>query len=78
MILRKPYAFLIKNFKLMHAILTVLISYLLYKSNTILHFFNEYLESVQIISDTEVISKVFHILIFAFPFLVIVFSIIIL
>ena len=62
----------------MHAILTVLISYLLYKSNTILHFFNEYLESVQIISDTEVISKVFHILIFAFPFLVIVFSIIIL
>lgn len=78
MILRKPYAFFIKNFKLMHVILTVMLSYLLYKTNTILNFFNEYLQNVQMVSNIEVIRQVFHLLVFGIPFLVIVLSIIIL
>jgi hypothetical protein len=44
MILRKPYAFLIKNFKKIHLILTILMIYITYKCNHILAFFNEYIE----------------------------------
>ena len=45
MILRKPYAFLIRHFKLIHLILTVLLAYILYKTNKLLSFFNQYLSS---------------------------------
>lgn len=45
MILRKPYAFLIKNFKLIHLVLTILIGVILYKTNKLLTFFNQYLSS---------------------------------
>lgn len=43
MILRKPYAFLIKYFKVIHLILTLLLVYILYKSNKLFSFFDEYL-----------------------------------
>lgn len=42
MILRKPYAFFIKHFKLMHLILAVLMCYSIYKTKELLDFFNEY------------------------------------
>lgn len=42
MIIRKPYAILIKNFKLIHALLFAMMSYLLYRSYSISHFFSEY------------------------------------
>lgn len=45
MILRKPYAFLIKNFKLIHLLLTILLCYIFYKTNNLLQFFNEYISS---------------------------------
>ena len=45
MILRKPYAFLIKHFKLIHLILTILLAFVLYKTNNLLTFFNQYLSS---------------------------------
>lgn len=45
MILRKPYAFLIKHFKLIHLILTIILAYILYKTNRLLSFFNQYLSS---------------------------------
>lgn len=45
MILRKPYAFLIKHFKLIHLILTALFTYLIYRTNLILTFFNQYIGS---------------------------------
>ena len=47
MILRKPYAFLIKHFKLIHIILTLLLSYIFYKSMNLLTFFNEYISANQ-------------------------------
>ncbi len=43
MILRKPYAFLIKHFKKIHVILTLLMIYIIYRSNSLLSFFNEYI-----------------------------------
>lgn len=39
MILRKPYAFLIKNFKLIHIVLTVLLIFLAYKFNALQGFY---------------------------------------
>ena len=41
MIVRKPYAFLIKYFKVIHLIIAALMCYLLYKSYNIVTFFME-------------------------------------
>lgn len=45
MILRKPYALLIKNFKKIHLVLCILMAYLAYETNNILTFFNEYIST---------------------------------
>ena len=44
MILRKPYAFFIKYFKLLHAIIAVLVAFLLYRSFAIYNFFRAYVQ----------------------------------
>lgn len=44
MILRRPYAFLIKYFRVIHLILFVLFGYITYMANNILSFFKEYIE----------------------------------
>ena len=43
MILRRPYGFLIKHFKLIHLFITGLYIYLLVKVNSILNYYNDYL-----------------------------------
>ena len=45
MILRRPYAFLIKHFRLIHLILFVLFGYITYKANNMLSFFKEYISN---------------------------------
>ena len=42
MIVKKPYAFLIKNFRLIHAILFLLLTYVSLKTFDIYNFFNDY------------------------------------
>ncbi|MDO5569355.1 MAG: hypothetical protein Q4G04_04515 [bacterium] len=42
MVLKKPYKFLIKNFKTIHLIITALIFYLIVKNNTLYKFFKSY------------------------------------
>lgn len=42
MIVKKPYAFLIKNFKLIHLVLSLLMLFILIKSNNVFVFFNDY------------------------------------
>lgn len=42
MIIKKPYAFLIKHFRIIHLILTVLVIFLLTKTHSIYKFFSEY------------------------------------
>ena len=54
MIIRKPYAFLIKNFKLIHLIISVIIIYLITKTNNILIFFKRYLQNSLISVDVNV------------------------
>ena len=43
MILRKPYAFLIKHFKLIHLLLTIVLGVILYQTNIIYKFFRDYI-----------------------------------
>jgi hypothetical protein len=42
-ILRKPYAFLIKRFRLIHFVLSILSGYLIHKTNNLLTFLNDYI-----------------------------------
>ena len=44
MVLRKPYAFLIRNFKLIHFILAILMGVFFSKLRSIADFFKEYIE----------------------------------
>ena len=78
MVLRKPYAFLIKNFRLFHVILTLLLAYSIYRTNLILSFFNEYLHSTEVMIGANVASGLFNFYLFIVPFVVILFSIILL
>ena len=42
MILKRPFAFLIKHFRLIHGILSVFISYLVFKTSAMLSFITDY------------------------------------
>lgn len=42
MIIKKPYAFMIKHFRLIHMIISVLLIFLAYKTNSIYAFFSDY------------------------------------
>lgn len=42
MILKRPYAFLIKHFKLIHIILAIPLIFITYKTRLVVNFFNEY------------------------------------
>ena len=59
MILRKPYAILIKNFKLIHLILSGLMLYLLYKTYNIYIFLGEYLKTIATTISTDVTKSLF-------------------
>lgn len=78
MILRKPYAFFIKNFKLLHIILTVLIAYLIYRTGLSLTFFNEYISTNKSVIDQDLTGALFNIYMFIIPFIIIIADIVIL
>ncbi len=60
MILRKPYAFLIKYFKLIHIIITVITFYLIYKSTGILSFLNDYILNNTSVVGQAITERLFH------------------
>ena len=78
LILRKPYALLIKYFRLIHGILLALTSYLLYRTNIILNFLQEYISSDEIITGKDFTGELFTSLMFSLPFTVIIFLLILL
>lgn len=59
MILRKPYAILIKNFRLIHIILAVLMAYLFYKTTNIMGFIGDYIGSSQTTISSSVVGSLF-------------------
>ena len=74
MILKKPYAFLIKRFRLIHIILTVLIAFILIKSYNLYSFFSRYVTSVYTTLNDAVPSNYITIFMFLVSILIIVLS----
>lgn len=58
MVIKKPYAFLIKKFKIIHAVLFIMLLYLLICSFNILTFFNSYANNNFIVSLDLVYSNI--------------------
>lgn len=59
MILRKPYAILIKYFKLIHLVLGLLMGYMFYRTTQIMTFINDYLSSIQTLVKNDVVNALF-------------------
>lgn len=76
MILRKPYAFLIKNFRLIHIIITIFMAYIFYKSLNVLSVFNKYFISNSALIGTDMSSMTYTFLMFLSPIIIIILSII--
>ena len=71
MIIRKPYAFLIKNFKLIHFIMLLISGFVLYKTKITLNFFNDYVRTRQFIESETLINDTIPIIMALFAFLLI-------
>ncbi len=78
MVLRKPYAFFIKYFKIIHVILTLLSSYLMYKTTLVIVYLNEFTKSGDIKTLPNTAAKLFSFFMFFAPFLIIIISIMVL
>lgn len=77
MVLRRPYAFLIKHFKLFHIILTAITAYLLKSSITVLQFFTSYMTSNEVLYYEDFASQLFSKWMFALPtFMLVIISIV--
>lgn len=61
MLFRRPFAFLIKHFKVIHLTLTIMIGYLLLKMNDIFRFIGEYMNSNLFTIESSVTSSLFKI-----------------
>ena len=77
MIIRKPYAFLIKHFKLIHFVMLVLSIYIVNRANIIFNFFNEYVTTRQVSSAEYISSNYLPLFLFISSILIITLSIII-
>lgn len=60
MVLRKPYRFLIKNFRIIHLILAIMSGYLLTRTNNLLNFFNDYLKNSETLIGTGTVNEYFN------------------
>lgn len=78
MLLKKPYAFLIKHFKLIHVLLTILSVYIIYRTNLLLKFFNDYLDVQNSVVGQSLRDNLFNIYVFILPIIIIIISIILL
>ena len=74
MIIKKPYAFLIKNFRLIHGILFIMLLYLLISSVNIYGFFSGYASNNYYVIQTNLAQNYVNTLMYVVSFLVIVFS----
>lgn len=78
MILRKPYAFLIKNFRLIHTILTLCMIYLLYRSYKLHNFLNDTFNMTELTIARGSAEKNFNKGMFILPWIILVIVIILL
>jgi len=76
MILRKPYAIIIKYFKFIHIVVAALLAYIIYKTNLILSFLSGYMSTNTNVVGQDLISGLFNIYVFIIPIVIIIFSLI--
>lgn len=74
MILRKPYMFFIKIFKPVHIVLSILLSYMVYLTNTIVVFLNNYIHTTENVVGTAIKETLFSESLIIIPIVVIIFS----
>ena len=72
MILRKPYAFLIKRFRLIHIVMSFMMIYLAYKTGAAVKYFNDYISSDVILKSQA--SNYFNTIMFVIVILIVAFS----
>lgn len=77
MILRKPYAFFIKYFKIIHLIMAVFMCLLIFQTNSFLVFFNQYINSEVIIVGQALSSNTFSTFSYLYISLVLILDVII-
>ena len=70
MILRKPYAFLIKHFRLLHAIITVCMVYLTYRTYKIYSYLSDYIRSGSLKVEKVDIDLIFNKTMFILPIVI--------
>ncbi len=75
MVIRKPYAFLIKHFRLIHGILFVMLVYLAIKSLSIYSFFNDYATNHFYTPTANLVSSHINLFMFLMCVLIILISI---
>lgn len=75
MILKKPYAFLIRKFKIIHLIMSSLMIYLAFKTSHILSYLKEYISSSVILRENA--SNYFNSLMFLSVIIIVAFSFVI-
>lgn len=80
MILRKPYAFLIKHFKLIHLFLVLLLSFVCYRCYVLYEFLESYIKNSNVVTGfidlaSEYIGSFVYVAIFLILFLVFVISV---
>lgn len=78
MILRKPYAILIKYFKLIHVILTICMAFLIYRSYMIYSFFTAYMKTNMMPLGFGATNDLVNTMLFLVPMIIIVSSVIML
>ena len=71
MILRKPYAFLIKHFKFIHLILTVLMFFFFQRIRELVEFFNDYIDLKTFENITGVVKDNFNSSLLILPIIII-------
>ena len=77
MILRKPFAILIKYFRTIHIVLTICAFYLVFRTNLILNFYNTYLSSYTSVIGKDLTGELFNFRMFLSLLILIVGSIVI-
>lgn len=77
MILRKPYAFFIKHFRLIHMILAILVCYSAYRTKLVMDFFNSYAASIINVIGQDLTGTLLYGIIYLLPLLIILFTTII-
>ena len=78
MVLRKPYAFFIKHFRLFHIILSALIIFTIIRMTNVITFINSYLNSDKTLITMNDVNRIYSSIDFILPIVSLVFSILLL